>query len=172
MFSEHVAEPLFSISATQAGVERLDSQYLYIQAGRHALASENARYLTFLYVNRRVLAEFHGDAKRAVGSFKLGNGWPARKDDKLAAALDDAVLEAVIEQAQAADIATAVAALEKDEMEQVEGAVARERRGGAAAANKQAAHGAGEVRKRKRAVSAKAGTKGARKARRKEAKAA
>jgi len=146
--SECVLERLFSITPAQAGVERLNSQFRFIQAGRQALASENSRYLTFLYVNRRVLTDYHKEALPASGSFALGARWPLRTASKVEAALDDAVDEAIIEKEQVG-IAKAIAALEADELAEQEGAVAgpRKRSSGATEGAAGAAATAGKKRK-------------------------
>ena len=53
LLSQRVLERLYELAPAQAGVERLNSSFKFIQAGRQALLSANARYLTYLYVNRR-----------------------------------------------------------------------------------------------------------------------
>ena len=89
-------EPLYELRPAQAGVEELNSCCKFIQAGRQTLLTSNARYLTYLYVNRRLLAEYHGGVKPAAGSFRLGCHWPLTSVSA-EPALDDALAEAALE---------------------------------------------------------------------------
>lgn len=113
LLSQRVLERLYSLSPSQAGVERLNSCFKFIQAARQALESANARYLTYLYVNRRLLMEYWGGAKPAAGSFRLGARWPPRAAFGIAA-LEDAVAEAEIEKVQVT-LDASIAALEAAE---------------------------------------------------------
>jgi hypothetical protein len=91
-----VYERLYELRPAQSGVEELNSSCKFIQAGRQSLLTTNSRYLTYLYVNRRLLVEYHGAVKPAAGSFRLGCHWPPTSVSA-EPALDDAVAEAALE---------------------------------------------------------------------------
>ena len=96
LLSQRVFERLYELRPAQSGVEELNSSCKFIQAGRQALQTANSRYLTYLYVNRRLLQEYHGAVKPAAGSFRLGCHWPPTSVSALPA-LDDALAEAALE---------------------------------------------------------------------------
>lgn len=93
--SKNIAQPLFSITLAQAGVERVNSAGKRIVEGRWQLHTENQRMLTGIYVNSRQLRLAHEKRFAAVkpGSFRLGAHWPPRSASLTAIALDDALEE-------------------------------------------------------------------------------
>ena len=141
MLSQRILERLYTLNPAQAGVERLNSLFKFIQACRQAMLAANSRKLTYLYVNRRVLEEYYGGKKPPPGSYALGKRWPARSESKLIAVLDDAIAEAVIAKEQVG-VDVAIALMEADEQAEAEGAVAAPRARGAAGAGGAAAGGA------------------------------
>ena len=93
--SDLVARPLFSVSITQAAVERANSAGKRIAEGRFQLTTENQRMLTAVYINGRQLkaahrAQFKPDV---VGAFRLGAHWPPRFASLTNVALDDVEAE-------------------------------------------------------------------------------
>jgi hypothetical protein len=93
--SDLVARPLFSVSITQAAVERANSAGKRIAEGRFQLTTENQRMLTAVYINGRQLkaahrAQFKPDV---VGAFRLGAHWPPRFVSLTNVALDDVEAE-------------------------------------------------------------------------------
>ena len=87
-----VAEPLAKVCLCQAGTERLNSAAKFIQEGRLALSSENARMLTAIYVNGRLLDEYHRNigVEKEPGFYRLGH-WPPR--DAAVADVDEHMLD-------------------------------------------------------------------------------
>jgi hypothetical protein len=97
--SKHLAEPLFTLSLAQAGVERVNSAAKHVVEGRWQLHTENQRMLTAIYVNGRSLKQAHQKqfAEAKPGSFRLGANWPPRSASLTAVALDDVLEEGEIE---------------------------------------------------------------------------
>ena len=175
LLSERVLERLYVLSPAQAGVERLNSTYKFIQAGRMALSSVNARRLTYLYINRRLLEEYHGAEPPAAGAFALGRRWP--KGQGLDNVLDDAAAVSFLDKVQVT-LAQSIAAMEADDEEALR--AEKEEAGGEEGGARRSPrvkktakeHAAGGVKRKGGGKASPGPAKGAKKARVSEAAAA
>ena len=167
LLSQRVLERLYELRPAQAGVEELNSCCKFIQAGRQSLLTANARYLTYLYVNRRLLVEYHGAVKPAAGTFRLGCHWPPTSFSA-EPALDDALAEAALEK-EVITLDASIAALDAADEEALraekaadEAVAAAKPRESPRLANKRSAERRAAGRKRARAAqqSRKAGRAG------------
>ena len=110
-----IAVRILRIPASQASVERINSQFKYMQQGRVALTSTNARELAFIYINARACEAYYSRDVLPPGTFKLGAGWAPATDNAADAALDD--VTAAPRVAEDHTLADALARLEEDDEE-------------------------------------------------------
>ena len=89
--SQYIAQPLFTLSVAQAGVERVNSSNKHVVEGRWRLKTENQRMLAAIYVNGRQLraARDKEFATPEPGSYKLLRHWPPRESKLMDAVIDD-----------------------------------------------------------------------------------